>query len=264
MYEELDVESYRVETPSIFNSLTEIPRTLLEIGTLSISFPVLSSLPKGDKHPVMLVPGFMAGDESTVVLRRYLSCMGYKPSGWGLGRNTGHPEIIERTLIEKFHQLFEEHQQKVSLIGQSLGGIFARELGRLFPDKVRQVITLGSPFSMANGGGSNLLVQKLFEQQSRMSVEMMRERLETDQSPPIPLTAVYSRGDGVVHWRGCMETELDHQTQNIEVFGSHCGMGFNPAVYYIIADRLAQPENRWRLFQSRVPGVVHPMNEDEN
>ena len=85
MDEELDVDKHRTETPSVFNALTEFPRTLLEIGSLSFSFPALATLPRGDNHPVLLIPGFMAGDESTLVLRRYLSHMSYKPLRWKLG-----------------------------------------------------------------------------------------------------------------------------------------------------------------------------------
>ncbi len=257
MEKELNASKTRVETPSIFNALTEIPRTLFEIGALTVSFPALATLPRGDNHPVLFVPGFMAGDESSVVLRRYLSGMGYTSLGWGLGRNTGRPEIIDRTLIDRFNQLFDEHEQKISIIGQSLGGVFARELGRQFPEKVRQIITLASPFSMASSAGTNPLVQKLFEKQSGMSVEMMRERIESFESPPVPLTAIYSRGDGIVHWRGCIEMDPDEQTQNIEVWGSHCGMGFNVLIYYIIANRLAQSENGWKRFDKSVPGILN-------
>ena len=250
MYQELDVEKFRSKPPSLLNAMTEIPRTLLEIGTLSVSFPLLASLPKGDGHPVLVLPGFMAGDESTMVLRRYLSLMGYEPMRWNLGRNTGKPEIMERSLLERFESLSGRFGQKISLIGQSLGGVFARELAHLYPDEVRQVITLGSPFSMEDASGTNPLVEKLFERSAGLSVEEMQKKLEVTSSPPVPTTAVYSKGDGVVNWRGCKEREIDERTQNIQVIGSHCGMAFNSAIYHIIADRLAQTENKWQKYNA--------------
>ena len=112
------------------------------------------------------------------------------------------------------------------------------------------MITLGSPFSMSGSDASNGLVRRLFEQQSGVSVEQMRDRFADDSSPPVPLTAIYSKGDGVVHWSGCMEKDEDAITQNIRVPGSHCGMGFNPIIYRIVADRLSQRVGEWAKYQS--------------
>ena len=239
--------------PPLLSTLTEIPRTLLEISSLAVMLPALASLPRGDGHPVLVLPGFMAGDESTSILRRYLSLMGYKALPWNLGRNTGKPEILERKLGKRFLEVSDQYQSKVSLIGQSLGGVFAREIARAFPAKVRQVITLGSPISVEESGSVTSLVSRLFENQSGLSVSAMRERLGVSQdmgSPPVPMTAIYSKRDGVVNWEACIELEEDFRTQNIEVSGSHCGMGFNPAIYYIIRNRLSQPEGGWVRYES--------------
>ncbi|MFT4712249.1 MAG: pimeloyl-ACP methyl ester carboxylesterase [Candidatus Azotimanducaceae bacterium] len=259
MYEKLDLpedrsfeEMRKARPPSLLNALTELPRTLLDISALCLSMPLLANMPRGDGHPVMVLPGFMASDSSTAVLRRYLRQLGYKPMGWGLGRNNGRFEIIQQTLIEQFLEVAETCDDKITLIGQSLGGVYARELARFYPDKVRQVITLGSPFGVLNGTAANPFVRRLFETQSGLSIEKMREaifEIDPHKTPPVPLTAIYSKGDGVVNWRVCREAFEDFETDNIQVLGAHCGMGFNAAIYGIIADRLSQPVDNWRKFE---------------
>jgi len=250
MYEQLDVEKSR--RPLLTNLVTEIPRTFLEMGALSMSWPMLCNLRRGDGHTVMLLPGFLASDQSTKLMRRYLQCMGYSSVGWDLGRNTGHFDLMASRLPETFLDIVEQAGEKISLIGQSLGGVFARELARLYPDRVRQVISLGSPIRMDKSDAVASIVARMFEQSTGMTPEEMRDALEffdENESPPVPMTAIYSKGDGIVHWEGCMEKFEDKMTQNIRVFGSHCGMAFNPSIYHIIADRLAQPENGWEKYQ---------------
>ena len=253
MYETLDVSQYRSRGPSSLNTFTEIPRTLLEMSTLLMALPVLRLLPRGDNHTVMVLPGFMVGDESTTVLRGYLSSMGYTAIPWLLGRNTGGLEVMQARLRDRFEEACRRSNGPVSLIGQSLGGIYARELARWAPDKVRQVITLGSPFGVTHAGETQSAVRRVFEQQTGTTVAQMRDAIramEAQTTPPIPLTAIYSKGDGIVNWRVCREADEDHQTQNIEVWGSHCGMGFNPSIYRIIADRLAQSTAQWQKYRS--------------
>jgi pimeloyl-ACP methyl ester carboxylesterase len=178
--------------------------------------------------------------------------MGYDAKGWGLGRNTGKFDIMANRLPDAFLSLAEKSGQKISLVGQSLGGVFSRELARLYPDQVRQVISLGSPIQMEKSEAVAGLVSRMFEQSTGMSPEEMREALEyfdESEAPKVPMTAIYSKGDGVVHWQACMELEEGPQTQNIKVCGSHCGMGFNPKIYHIIADRLAQKQSAWRKYE---------------
>jgi hypothetical protein len=242
--------------PPLLNTLIEVPRTLIELGTLAVMLPALAALPRGDGHPVLVLPGFMAGDESTYILRQYLTFMGYKALPWKLGRNTGKPEILEFKLDERLQEICEKYEGKVSLIGQSLGGVFARELARRHSEKVKQVITLGSPFSVGESGSVNSLVTRLFEHQSGMSVKAMRERFDVsdqDKAPSVPMTAIFSKGDGIVNWRACRELASGMKVQNIEVRGSHCGMAFNPAIYYIIRNRLSQNEDAWEKYHR--PGI---------
>lgn len=225
--------------------LVEGQRALAEAFTLLPASPLLSRAPRGDGHPVMVLPGFTGDDISTGVLRGYLRQRGLDAHPWLLGRNLGMPGSVSR-IVERVAELYGRSDRKVSLVGWSLGGIYAREVAKQIPHQVRQVITLGSPFADA---GRETNVSRLFELLSgRSRAELghdLRERLRT--APPVPSTAILSRTDGVAHWRACREME-GPQAENIEVPSSHYGLGVNPLVLYAIADRLAQAEGAWRPF----------------
>jgi pimeloyl-ACP methyl ester carboxylesterase len=221
---------------------------MFEASALIPSLPLLNNLPKGDGHPIYVMPGFMADSQSTAMLRRWLDRLGYEAFPWGFGRNLGPRGNLQARMVDTVERMSAHFDQKVSLIGQSLGGIFAREIAKQIPDKVRQVITLGSPFGQTNTNGTTPAVMSLFELATGQSVEDVREELEGITSPPpVPTTAIFSRADGVASWKSCIEEETP-LTDNIEVFGSHVGMSFHPTVYYVIADRLVQAEDEWRKF----------------
>jgi len=237
--------------PALGLAFLELPRALMELQACSAAAPLLHLAPRGDGHPVLVLPGFTASDRSTALLRRYLKRLGYDAAGWALGRNLGprsigHEGEVLAGLLEQTHRATG---RKVSLVGQSLGGVMARELARAFPDRVRQVITLGSPF-----GGSPRAnnVWRLYE---RLSGENVRTRHAearmtlAREAPPVPTTAIYSKTDGVVAWECCVET-AGERIDNIEIRGSHCGMSVHPAALYAIADRLAEHEVAWRPFRA--------------
>lgn len=236
---------------------------LLELSSLLYTWPLLGTAPRGDGHPVLVLPGFTAGDESTVMLRRYLARLGYDPLPWRLGRNTGSFELQEQ-LVRSFYQLSRRLDRPISIIGQSLGGVFARELARQFPDHVRFVLTLGSPFSSDAPETANGVVARLFQYMSGMTRDEMRDQMLRfpAEAPPVPCTAIYSKSDGVVHWSACLEYP-GARAENIEVVASHTGMAMNPIVYHILADRLAQPHDDWKPFE-RTRGwrrFVYPLPE---
>ena len=237
-----------IKAPSNFLTLTEFHRAMFEFSTLPLATPFLSKAPKGDGHSVLVLPGFVAGDTSTDPLRRYLKYLGYDAHAWELGRNFG-PHAIGREgekLMSRFSEIAKDAKGKVSLIGWSLGGVMARELAKKVPDQVRQVITLGSPFT---GDPFASKPSKLYQFITGEMGEDFEERLKASaEPPPMPSTSIYSKGDGVVPWRNCIEKAAP-QTDNIEVYGSHCGLGVNPAVLFAVADRLALPENDWKPFK---------------
>ncbi len=244
----LQVDTTKVSPPSTLLALSEGWRAFLEASTLIPSMPFLRSMPRGDGHPVYLLPGFMADSQSTAMLRRWLNNLGYAAMPWGFGRNLGPRGILMERLILTVGDIAREHGRSVSLIGQSLGGVFAREIAKVIPEHIRQVITLGSPFRQTETNGTAPAVIRLFEMTTGENAdELKRDLGDISRPAPVASTAIYSRTDGIANWKTCIEEETPH-TDNVEVYASHCGMGFNPAIYYVIGDRLAQPADKWRKF----------------
>jgi len=161
----------------------------------------------------------------------------------------------------RLDELQSTHDQHVTLIGWSLGGIDARMLAREYPDLVRQVITLGSPYRMMADDRS--VVSPLWDRVQHLHDANVRiGEISEGARPPltVPATSIYSRYDGVVRWQLCIDqTGPDAgnpRAENIEVFSLHVGLGFSPAVIFAVLDRLAQPEDDWQPF--RPPPMLRP------
>jgi pimeloyl-ACP methyl ester carboxylesterase len=233
--------------PALAWLLLEPQRAFWEILSLVPALPILATAPRGDGHPVVVLPGFMADDASTVALREFLSRLGYAVHGWGFGRNLGPRDNLSARLEQSIADLHEHSGRRVSLVGWSLGGIYAREVAKWAPDHVRSVVTLGSPFGDISRGTNVTRVLDWLRPRAPLHWDpVMVAALR--QPPPRPSTAIYSRTDGIAHWRACCEPETDH-TENIEVPGSHFGLGFNALAFLAIADRLTQPEGAWEPFR---------------
>lgn len=219
---------------------------------MAAAAPWLRLLGRGDHHPVLVLPGFTASDVSTRPLRWQLRTWGYWAHGWGLGRNLGPTTDVLTGLVDRLTALHARHGRRVTLIGWSLGGIYARELARQFPDSVRSVITLGSPYRMSLTDRSS--VSRLLDRLTPgFDPGVVETWVAEDERVPLsmPATSVYSRTDGIVRWYTCID-RAGPLRENIEVLGSHSGLGVNPAVLYVIANRLAQPEDDWRPFEAPV------------
>jgi pimeloyl-ACP methyl ester carboxylesterase len=226
-----------IEPPSRLLLLLE-GRALGEYAALVLSWPFIRLLPRGDGHPVLVLPGFMASDFSTQPMRRVLSRLGYDAHGWGLGRNSGASGAIRDGMRARLEALHAAAGRKVSLIGWSLGGVYARELARHAPQLVRRVITLGSPINgHPHANNADALYQRVNGRNPPVDWEAFNRR----RVPPnVPCTAVYSKTDGIVAWR-CSLEDVAPNTENVEVQGSHLGLGVNPQVLRIVAERLARP-----------------------
>ncbi|MBE7185277.1 MAG: alpha/beta hydrolase [Methylobacterium mesophilicum] len=222
-------------------------RALAEFAAFGLTYPLLRHLtPHGDGHSALVLPGLSMGDRSTVPMRALLRKCGIRAEGWGLGLNRGpRPGTLE-AMTDRIKALADLSGRKVSLVGWSLGGIYARQLSRLLPDHVRGVVTLASPF---NGSPLATNVWRIYERHSGERIDQPRAYPGGPLSDPLPVpsTAIFSRSDGICSWRICVE-KAGHRAESIEIRGSHCGMGFNPAALFAVADRLAQPENEWRAF----------------
>lgn len=236
-----------VQAPSKVLTALEY-RAVTEAISWAALQPLLKNLKRGDGHPVFVMPGFMATDRSTARLRVLLRGLRYRTYGWGLGSNLGPTPDIVNGFADRFSYIVEREERPVSLIGWSLGGIYARELAKINPQHVRQVITLGSPFRMQPGDDS--AASAMWKSLKHLHVPGAQDNMmHSEGALRVPSTSVYTRTDGIVDWRSCLETR-GPISENVEVLGSHCGLGFHPAVAVVVADRLAQPVGQWKRFRS--------------
>jgi len=232
--------------PPPFTLLASEGRGLLDIPALITAAPFLAAAPRGQPHPVVVLPGLGADDRSTIAIRGFLESLGYQVQGWGRGRNVRAPDADVSAVAAQVTKLRNDSSLKVSLVGWSRGGIIAREVARQVPDAVRMVVTLGSPF--AAPGASNvraiwkLLTGQKYEPPTAERVSRLAKPI------PVPATSIYTRADGVVAWRACLEEEGERR-ENVEVNTTHLGLGFHAPALWVIADRLAQSPGTWKPFR---------------
>lgn len=233
-------------TPPARLLATEAPRATIELAALATTIPLLACDQRGDGHSVLVLPGLLGGDVSTLLLRRYLTWLNYSVSGWELGANVGPTEAVVSGLRALLEQLAHTSGRRVSIIGWSLGGIYAHELARRSPGSVRQVVTLGSPIRLARRGHAT---SRLFDRYSHLQIAPSLAARPWSEAGRlrVPATAVYTRSDGIVNWQSC-RLRAAKERENVEVFGSHSGLAHNPTVLHLLADRLTQPEGEWRPF----------------
>lgn len=220
-------------------------RAVSELSAFWLLRPWLSVTSRGDGHPVLVLPGLLADDGSTQALRGFLNSHGYTAHGWNQGRNFGLRGTLESDMLARVDELFERHgRRRISLVGWSLGGLYARQLAKLAPDKVRCVISLGSPFA---GSPRSTNAWRAYEWASGSAVDEQTMPVALAEAPPVPTTSIFSRTDGICAWQTCLNPDSP-LSENIEIDGSHCGLGHHPAAVYAIADRLTQPEGAWKKF----------------
>ena len=240
--------------PALPLFLAEPVRGVVSHVAFPFTAPMLAAAPRGDGHGVLVLPGLLGDDLSTNLMRRFLSCRGYDAHGWGLGRNIGPTARVVEALPRKIEEIAERNGGTVTVIGWSLGGIFAREAARQRPELVRDVITLASPYGMKDTDKSR--ADAAFQRYSRRHVPAgSGDRGRLREPIPVPSTSLYSRTDGIVDWRACVEPSGTHH-ENVAVRASHLGIGVDPAALWVIADRLAQTEGRWAPF--RAPLALRP------
>ena len=240
--------------PALLLFLTEPARGLADLAALPLAAPWLARAGRGDGHAVLVLPGLLASDFSTAPLRRFLCWLGYDVHGWELGRNQGPTEAVRDGLPLALAILAARAGGPVSLVGWSLGGIYARELAREHSHLVRHVITLGSPFAVTDLRRSR--ADGTYYRRSHLHAAGLPTREQVARPIGVPSTAVYSRHDGIVCWQNCVEPETALH-QNVAVRCSHLGFGVDPATLWLIADRLAAPPGKPGRF--RPPAWLRPL-----
>ncbi len=215
-----------------------------ELGAMLAAWPFLKTMPEGDGHAVIVFPGLGAGDLTTAPLRSFLKAQGYETHGWDLGLNFGPRDGVLKKSVERVMDIHATTKRKVSLIGWSLGGLYAREFAKALPKHVRSVITLGTPFA---GDPKATNAWRFYELVSGHKLQDKNMLAHLKAAPPVPTTSIFSRTDGVVSWPLSLQKE-SKTAENIEIIASHVGMGMNPTALYAIADRLSQVEGKWQPF----------------
>ncbi|MBK6286644.1 MAG: alpha/beta hydrolase [Gammaproteobacteria bacterium] len=253
-------EPSRHQAPRTLYAALEFGRAVQELSSLLPTNRWLSRLPHGEGQPVMTLPGFGGADGSTALMRRYITRWGYEAHPWRLGRNLNPGSAKEMSSVLDFmdtvigivgkqlHDIKKKSGKRVSLVGWSLGGLYSRQLAATYPDLVRQVITLGTPFGDPRSTIVWPIMQRLRETREPPEADMQRWMERARIPLEVPLSVIWSKTDGFVHPSIACETE-GPRTENIHVCSSHAGFGVNPQTFYVLADRLAQPEGQWSPFE---------------
>lgn len=238
----------KLKRPSFLLGLTEGGRAAIELFTY-LPYSALNKPTKtGDNHPVLVLPGFMASDLSTIPLRKHVQNIGYQAYGWDQGRNYAKLDYLD-ILQDKLDEIYHKYHQRVSIIGWSLGGIYARQMAKESPELIRQVITMGSPFKAVTQANNAKWIYDLLtngQGEAQLDPRIMED---IPKPAPVPTTAIYTKEDGVVPWKACLE-EPSEIHQNIQVHGSHLGLGVNVTVMQIVADRLKYTKENWQPFEA--------------
>ncbi|UJJ33078.1 esterase/lipase family protein [Halopseudomonas maritima] len=236
--------SDQIKAPSLLLQMMEL-RAPYELAGTMMLWPLLRAAPRGDGHAVLVLPGLLAHDRSTALLRRFLKQRGYAPHGWEQGNNLGPRAGVLEGLIGRLDALHASSGGRVSVVGWSLGGIYARMLANERPEAVRNVIMLGSPIG-GQPRASN--AWRLYERVSGRRADDVSDWVRAEHNESVPSTSIYTETDGVVAWRNSLQASGE-MAENIRVHASHLGLGVNAAVLYAVADRLAQPEGGWQPFE---------------
>jgi pimeloyl-ACP methyl ester carboxylesterase len=236
------------QPPSLALFGAEPFRAAIEFVSHKVGAMAAANAP-GDGHPVVLFPGLAADGTSMAPLRRYCSELGYTALDWGRGFNTGPRGDIDAWLdglTEHTAKLLSPYDQPATLIGWSLGGLYAREIAKRMAPQVRQVITIGTPFNAKeNTTRVGWLFRLLSGNDARID-DLLYQRLKTP--PPVPTTSIYSRTHGIVAWQTCRHEHQGRWVQDIEIDGSHIGMGWNRKVLSVVEDRLRTRPQKWRRY----------------
>ncbi len=249
-----------VRPPRLRHSVMEFSRVVLEMGSTAMLGPLLKTLPRGDGHTIMTIPGFMGADGSTAQLRKFLNNRGYHAIPWGLGRNAAevrsqdiddflaHRSRTEDAIAARVKREFKASGRKLTLIGWSLGGLYAVALAHRFPQWIRQVITLGTPYGDPRGTALYSVMGSLYEHEvEEAALERWVAHTYSGGKLRVPVLALYSESDGIVG-AGIAKCQGDPRyVTNVAVLASHVGFPFNPVVFAVIANHMVEPDKRWAL-----------------
>ena len=234
---EIDRINANIPPPPLFNVLLET-RAVTEWTSMFWLYPFIPKHKSKKSKPILLMPPYLGNDSSTIFVRKYLKSIGFKTYKWDLGVNMINSKSLPK-LIEKLDEIYEKHQEKVSLVGWSGGGLFAKIIANRYPEKVEQLITIGSPVWGVKNMKTPIIKTLEFVRGAKLRERNLKFIKELEEIPKVPITCIYTKTDGLIPWKNCMEAEtFRDDIKNVEVFGSHCGMGANATVLLTVANAL--------------------------
>lgn len=248
-----------IPAPPLFNVLLE-SRSLIEWTTMFGLYYMIPKKKQGNNKPVLLMPPYLGNDSSTKFVRKYLKSVGFKTYKWELGVNMINSKYLPK-LVERLDEIYEKHGEKVSLVGWSGGGIFAKIIANRYPDKVQQLITIGSPVWGVKNMQTPLVNVLEFLRGKTLRERNAKFLRELEEIPKVPVTCIYTKTDGLVPWKHCLEAEtLRTNIKNVEVYGSHIGMGANASVLVTVANSLIENTSgkKPKGFISKLENVFFP------
>lgn len=224
-------EDVQPQEPSMVRTLVETPG--VEVLGLGLALArhvqihkVLANAPRGQGAPVLVVPGLLTGDSSTVLMRAFLRRLGYQTWGWNGGIHRGDVRNSTLRMLQRCEEMADRYGQAVRCVGWSLGGVVLREVARARPELVDRLITLGTPVI---GGPKFTAFAPFYRRILGWDLDKMeRQAAARNRAPiPVPITAIYSRWDRVVDWRACVDRFND--VHHVEVRATHSALAVNPA-----------------------------------
>jgi pimeloyl-ACP methyl ester carboxylesterase len=226
--------------------VSEAPRLGAQLTNTFLNLKEYENIDKGNNIPTIVIPGFTAGNGSTVFLRTVLGQKNHKMFKWCNNRNIGFSDGVINKTIDQVKELSDKYDSPVNIVGQSLGGCYARTIANAIPDHINVVVTMGSPIT-----GLELVSPSTIHHYDttaggvNAAITHHAEYLHTFYpNPPSPSTSIYSKTDGVVNWQHSILVESD-LSESIEVDTSHVSMGFHLRTIQIIANRLSQKKDSW-------------------
>jgi pimeloyl-ACP methyl ester carboxylesterase len=230
----MNIDYEPITPPGRLDALKEL-RLPIDVLRWAPSWLAARSLRAARPRTAILLPGFGAGPRSMRVMGHFLRRRGHRARDWGLGVNTGDVRRLREQLRRIVEEAIAAHGEPVTLVGWSLGGYIGREYAREHPGEVRKVVTLGSPVI---GGPRYTATARWYRSQGHDLAEIERAVAERYRTPlRVPVAAIYSKRDGVVAWRACID-KWSPDVRHIEVGETHVGLAFSPRVLAIVADEV--------------------------
>ena len=213
-------------------ALAEAGRSVVDYATLHLDRDLFQSYNMGSTDPVLIIPGYHCKDEYTTMFQEFLTRLGYTVYGWEQGINFA--QMYQFTILRRhLLRIYKKHQKPVRLIGYSLGGLYARKLASEHPEAVHSVVTVGAPIYQ-DVEGSSMRFIKLFAKLAGADSRIQEFLDCIDEHPKVLTTVIYSKTDGIVHWRDALDKVSGPNLKHICITGSHVGMMFNPMVWRTI------------------------------